>query len=128
MNIEELKYIELKTGYSDNGPAWIGYVTKSKTGQTLYFNDKAFKSQKGYQGAFHNSNYFELKSKDDYWISGVKKQGTNRRSGFTGKTYIEKRAVSEYCKLKEIDQIQKNNFEVVVFEKSDIEELTKLMN
>ena len=24
--INDLMYIELKTGYSDNGPAWIGYV------------------------------------------------------------------------------------------------------
>ncbi len=26
----------LKTGYDDNGPAWIGRVTFSKTGQTIY--------------------------------------------------------------------------------------------
>jgi hypothetical protein len=30
-------YIELKTGYQDNGPAWIGRVKFSKTGQTIYF-------------------------------------------------------------------------------------------
>ena len=24
--IKDLMYIELKTGYSDDGPAWIGYV------------------------------------------------------------------------------------------------------
>lgn len=24
--IHDLMYIELKTGYSDDGPAWIGYV------------------------------------------------------------------------------------------------------
>lgn len=36
---QELKYIELKTSYSDNGPAWIGYVEFSKSGQTIYFND-----------------------------------------------------------------------------------------
>jgi hypothetical protein len=29
-----LRYIELKSGYSDNGPAWIAYVMESKTGRT----------------------------------------------------------------------------------------------
>ena len=29
--INNLMYIELKTGYSDDGPAWIGYVKTSKS-------------------------------------------------------------------------------------------------
>ena len=36
-------YIELKTGYSDDGPAWIGYVRTSKTKKTIYFNDHSVK-------------------------------------------------------------------------------------
>ena len=40
--IKDLMYIELKTGYSDDGPAWIGYVKTSKTKKTIYFNDHAF--------------------------------------------------------------------------------------
>lgn len=28
--IKNLMYIELKSGYSDDGPAWIGYVKTSK--------------------------------------------------------------------------------------------------
>ena len=40
--IKNLMYIELKSGYSDDGPAWIGYVKTSKTGKTIYFNDHAF--------------------------------------------------------------------------------------
>ena len=35
-----IKYIELKTGYADNGPAWIGNVKESKTGKTIYFNNQ----------------------------------------------------------------------------------------
>ena len=38
----DIRYIELKTGYSDNGPAWIGNVKESKSGRTIYFNDHAF--------------------------------------------------------------------------------------
>ena len=29
--IYDLMYIELKTGYSDDGPAWIGYVKTSQS-------------------------------------------------------------------------------------------------
>src|ERR1017187_4692968 len=42
----QLTYIELKTGYSDDGPAWVGLVEFSKTGQTLYFDNKALKKRK----------------------------------------------------------------------------------
>ena len=38
-----LHYIELRTGYRDNVPAWIGRVRMSRSGQTVYFNGKAFK-------------------------------------------------------------------------------------
>lgn len=30
-----LKYIELKTGYNDNGPAWIARVKVSKSGRGI---------------------------------------------------------------------------------------------
>ena len=42
--IKDLMYIELKTGYSDDGPAWIGYVKTSKTKKTIYFNNHAFQN------------------------------------------------------------------------------------
>jgi hypothetical protein len=34
--VKTLRYVELKSGHSDNGPTWIGYVMSSKTGRTLY--------------------------------------------------------------------------------------------
>jgi len=39
-------YIELKTGYSDNGPAWIVPGVYSKSGQAIYFNGKLLKNGK----------------------------------------------------------------------------------
>jgi hypothetical protein len=44
-----LRCIELKSGYSDNGPAWIGYITSSRTGRTLYFNGRGLLKLKGQQ-------------------------------------------------------------------------------
>ena len=45
--INNLMYIELKTGYSDDGPAWIGYVKTSKSKKTIYYNDHAFQKNIG---------------------------------------------------------------------------------
>lgn len=67
--IKNLMYIELKSGYSDDGPAWIGYVKTSKTRKTVYFNDHAF--QKAIGGG---SNYIDIENGDGYWISGLKKE------------------------------------------------------
>lgn len=36
--IQKLFYVELKTGFNDNGPGWIGNAYLSKSGQTIYFN------------------------------------------------------------------------------------------
>jgi hypothetical protein len=66
-------YIEDKSG-GLTGPARIGRVTFSRTGDTLYYAGKAFQSQKG--GGF-KSNYFEVESGNEYWISGPKKNGTD---------------------------------------------------
>lgn len=42
--INDLMYIELKTGYSDDGPAWIGYVKTSKTKSTIILMTMLFKN------------------------------------------------------------------------------------
>ena len=67
--IKDIMYIELKTGYSDDGPAWIGYVKTSKTKKTIYFNDHAFQK---YNGSY--SNYVDIENGDEYWISGLKRK------------------------------------------------------
>lgn len=60
---KRLTYIELKTGYSGNGPAGIGLVEFSKTGQTLYFDDKALKKLR-IPGEL--SNYYNIETGDQY--------------------------------------------------------------
>ena len=67
---QDILYIELKSHHSDDGPAWIGRVEYSKSGQTIYFDDKAFASLKGAGSA---GNYYDIETGDEYWISGVKK-------------------------------------------------------
>ncbi|MDP9174328.1 MAG: hypothetical protein M3O30_10750 [Planctomycetota bacterium] len=71
-------YVEQKNdgncSLSDRGPAEIGEVTFSQTGRTIYFKGRSFqRSRSGGPG-----NYFCVESGDTYWISGVKKRGSNR--------------------------------------------------
>ena len=67
-------YIEDKTdGLS--GTARIGRVTLSKSGRTLYYCGKSFQSLKG---AGFKANYREIESGDEYWISGCKRDGSDR--------------------------------------------------
>lgn len=106
-------YIELKTGYSDDGPAWIGYVKTSKSRKTVYFNDRAFQKRTGYY-----SNYEDVENGDKYWISGVKKRESNRHWAGRGKIIIDKRAVDWYLKFTGQKELPPN-----LFEKADIKDM-----
>ena len=106
----KIKYIELKSGYSDNGPAWIGKVELSKTGQTVYFNGKSLKKLKS--GGI-SGNHYDLESEEEYWISGVKKNGQDRHWAGGGKVMIDSTIVQEYLELVDFDIIDINQFELV---------------
>jgi hypothetical protein len=88
-----IKYIELKTGHSDNGPAWIARVAISRSGQTIYFSDKALRRS---GGQLISGNYFDISNGNEYWVSGVKKRGGDRHGAGSGSIGIEASAVAEY--------------------------------
>lgn len=70
-------YIELKThpgGNDDRGLARIGRVGFNRTGKTLSYGGKRF--QKG--GTDSCANYHDVETGEGYWISGPKKDGTDR--------------------------------------------------
>lgn len=90
----DIMYIELKTGYQDNGPAWIGRVKYSKSKQTIYFNNKTFK-----KGSIYYGNCTDIETGKSYWISGIKKNGQDRHWAGSGKIMIDKDVVSEYLEL-----------------------------
>ena len=68
-----IMYIEYK-GDGIVGPAKIGRVTFSKTGKSLSYGGRTFASLAG-QG--FKANYFDVDTKEQYWISGCKKDGTD---------------------------------------------------
>ena len=119
-----LKYIELKTGSSDDGPAWIGYVKTSKTGRTVYFNDHAFQRQTGY-----TSNYVDIENGDAYWISGVKKNESNRHWAGHGVITIDRRAVPEYLELTGLAELPRGMVKVADIEDHyPVERIQRLFN
>jgi hypothetical protein len=103
-----LKYIELKSGQSDKGPAWIARVTVSRSGTTVYFNGKALRRGGGVSG-----NYFDVESGEEYWVSGVKKDGTDRHWAGSGKVAIEVSAIREYLELTGAAQLDQSRLFVV---------------
>lgn len=103
----EIRYIELKTGYNDNGPAWIGKVKLSKSGQTVYFNNKAFQK---YHGIY--SNYYDIKTGDEYWISNVKKDRTDRHWAGSGKIIVDSNILAEYLEITGQTALNTSRYEV----------------
>lgn len=117
----QIKYIELKSGYHDDGPAWIGLVEFSKTGQTVYFNGQAFK------GNGHGM-CFDIETKSSYWITGIKKDGPNRHWAGKGKIMIDKTIVEDYLKIKKWTTLDLNYYELVEIEKTDKQRFAAIEN
>ena len=119
-----LRYIELKSGHSDNGPAWIGYVTQSKSGRTLYFNGRGLLKVKGQRG-----NYVDMETGESLWISGVKKNGQDRHWAGSGKVLIEAAAVPDYLDTIGATTLNTSRCQITTsILQTDIERLSRLAN
>jgi hypothetical protein len=87
-----IMYIENKAG-GLSGPARIGRVSFSKTGKTLYYRGRAFQSLKGMG---FKANYFDVESGEEYWISGCKRDGSDRLYGERIPVEIDEDVRAEY--------------------------------
>ena len=122
----ELKYIELKSWPNDNGPSWIGYVGLSRTGRTYYFDGKILQR---WHRSFSAANFIDIETGEDYWISSVKKKGTNRYPRAYMKTFIEKRALNDFLKLKGWQTLDTSAYELTeVDENLSLSEITEFEN
>ena len=90
-----IMYIECKAG-SLTGVARIGRVTFSQTGRTLYYRGQKFQSLKG---AGFKSNYFDVETGEDYWISGPKRNGGDALYGGNSPIEIDDDIREEYWRL-----------------------------
>lgn len=91
-----IMYVELKSGYNDDGPAWISRVYFSKTGQTVYFHGKTLRHVGRGRSPF---NHVEVETGEEYWISGVKKNRQDRHWAGSGLVEIDPDVREEYLKL-----------------------------
>jgi len=66
-------YIERKDQLNSDD-ARIGRVRMSKTGATLYYGGKQFRSLKG----GYKANYYDVETGQKYWISGCRRKGDDR--------------------------------------------------
>jgi hypothetical protein len=89
-------YVELKSGHSNDGPAWIGRVRFSKSGQSIYYRDKRLQriTGGGIQG-----NYVDADTGEEYWVSGVKRDREDRHWVGSGNVHIDEDVREEYLAL-----------------------------
>jgi hypothetical protein len=110
--------------FGNNGPAWIGLASFSKTGTTVYFDGKAFKRGQGISG-----NHYDIETGDEYWISGIKKDMTDRHWAGGGLIHIERRILDEYLLLIDKQNLDPNKYSIVdVDTNSSVERVNMLEN
>jgi len=85
-----IMYIERKAGEL-TGPARIGRVTFSKTGATIYYAGMEFMRIRGFK-----ANYMEVNTREEYWISGPRKDGCDALYATNIPTEIDEDVASEY--------------------------------
>lgn len=118
-----VKYIEHKSSvHTDRDDAWIARVWPSNSGRTLYFNGMALKRCSGF-----DCNHFDAVTGEEFWVSGVKKSGSNRHWAGGGTVFIERSLLDWYD-----NHVQHNDFngltEIDDLPKPDIQELSRHEN
>ena len=89
-HMKRVMWIEHKGG-GIVGPARIGWVEVGDKGKRLTYRDPSFRSLKG--GGF-KSNYYDTKSREEYWIRGCRKDGQNAL--YSIRVEIDEDALEEY--------------------------------
>lgn len=74
MTKTRIMYMENKSS-SLNGAARIGRVSLSKTGKSISYAGRTFRSLKG---SGFKANYFDADTGEQFWISGPRKDGKDR--------------------------------------------------
>ncbi len=91
-----LMYVENKNGFIDGARARIGWVSFSRTGQTAYFHGRTLQKGKGIAG-----NFWDVETADEYWLSGVKRRGSNAHPHESGVVItVDEDAAAAYQELR----------------------------
>lgn len=92
-----LMYVENKDGEIDGANARIGWVSFSKTGQTVYYRGRELAKAKG--GGIRG-NFFDVATGEEYWVSGVKKRGSNAHWAEKTLVQVDADATDSYHMLR----------------------------
>ena len=90
-------YVENKDGLLDGAQAFIGWVTFSKSGSTVYYRGKRLSKIKG---GGTRGNFFDEANGEEYWVSGVKLRGSNTPWAEHKEVRIDEDARQEYEALR----------------------------
>jgi hypothetical protein len=72
-----LMFVQLKTGYDiDRGPSWICWVDFNKSWNTARFLGKELRRFQSF-----DANFYDVDTREDYWLSGPKRDRTDLRYG-----------------------------------------------
>lgn len=72
-----IMFVQLKTGYNtDQGPSWIGWVDFNRSWKTARFHGRELRRAQGF-----DSNFYDVATGEDFWVSGPKRDRTDRRHG-----------------------------------------------
>ena len=89
-------YVENKSGDIDGYDARIGWVTFSKSGRSIYYRGRTLKRSKG---GNIMGNYYDEETHEEYWVSGVKKLGSNIHYAEPVSVVIDEDAKEEYFRI-----------------------------
>ncbi|RIJ21380.1 hypothetical protein D1224_13785 [Henriciella barbarensis] len=95
---ERIMHVELKSGFADNGPAWIDRVRFSKSGRSAYFQGRELLN---IGGSGIRGNYRDVETREEFWVSGVKKNRADRHWAGGGPVEINPAIRVEYERLIE---------------------------
>lgn len=91
-----LMYVENKQGLIDGVQGRIGWVSFSKTGQTVYYRGRTLQ-----KGSRIGGNFFDVESGEEYWVSGVKQRGSNAHPAERGVSIeVDPDALDEYRSIR----------------------------
>lgn len=89
--------MENKDGEIDGSAARIGWVEFSQSGKTVYYRGRILKRAKG--GGVRG-NHFDEQTGEEYWISGIKKRGSNTHWAEQTKVVVDPDAAKEYERIR----------------------------
>jgi len=101
---DQLIYVEHKTDRGDRGPAWITRARLSKSGRTVYAVGLTLQRAAG--GADSGGNHVCAETGEAFWVSGVKRDGSDRHHAGGGVVRVDARVLDEYLAfrgLRELD-------------------------